>query len=298
MGKASKDRRDIYYRKAKEEAYRARSAYKLLQVDNEFDLFHSNVAETPICRVVDLCAAPGSWSQVIRRKLQTNLEERQRKNLPVSEPLIVAVDLQEMAPIDGVIHIRGDISNLDTVEQIFGHFKGSPADLVVCDGAPDVTGMHDIDEYLQHRLLLAALRVSLLLLRPGGTFVAKVFRGHHVGWLYLQLMIFFDSVHCVKPASSRVSSLEGFMVCESLKCPDDFNIKLTDNFMEFERYMSDKLHGVDHDNIVVPFQTVGSVDDEGDPDRNYQLTDNYKLLPPVQPPTTAAYLKPKIQASS
>eukprot|EP01054_Gregarina_sp_Poly1_P009637 Gregarina_sp_Poly_1__9636@NODE_60_length_16930_cov_139_480579_g51_i0_p7_GENE_NODE_60_length_16930_cov_139_480579_g51_i0NODE_60_length_16930_cov_139_480579_g51_i0_p7_ORF_typecomplete_len297_score35_70FtsJ/PF01728_19/1_3e60Methyltrans_Mon/PF14314_6/4_8e06Reovirus_L2/PF06016_11/0_017Methyltransf_31/PF13847_6/0_26Methyltr_RsmBF/PF01189_17/0_17NSP16/PF06460_12/0_19_NODE_60_length_16930_cov_139_480579_g51_i043395229 len=294
MGKASKDRRDIYYRKAKEESYRARSAYKLLQVDNEFDIFHSDLSKPAISRVVDLCAAPGSWSQVIRRKLYSTYSSRIAQGLEAPEPLIVAVDLQEMAPIEGVVQIRGDISSLDTVKKILGHFQGLQADLVVCDGAPDITGMHDIDEFLQHRLLLAALRVSLSLLQTGGTFVAKVFRGHHIGWLYMQLMLFFESVYCVKPASSRVSSLEAFIVCQNFQCPDDFNISLTDNFMIFDRYMTDKLEGKVPDLVSsVPFRTAGDVDEEGDPDRNYPLSADHRVLPPVQPPISAAYLTQK-----
>eukprot|EP01053_Blabericola_migrator_P004970 Blabericola_migrator_1__4969@NODE_2586_length_2570_cov_89_302437_g1619_i0_p1_GENE_NODE_2586_length_2570_cov_89_302437_g1619_i0NODE_2586_length_2570_cov_89_302437_g1619_i0_p1_ORF_typecomplete_len298_score52_24FtsJ/PF01728_19/1_6e58Methyltrans_Mon/PF14314_6/1_9e06Methyltransf_31/PF13847_6/0_46Methyltr_RsmBF/PF01189_17/0_25_NODE_2586_length_2570_cov_89_302437_g1619_i02231116 len=296
MGRASKDRRDIYYRKAKEEAYRARSAYKLIQVDSKFDLFHNDLSKPPICRVVDLCAAPGSWSQVIRSRLWNSFEVRKSQDMPVTEPLIVAVDLQEMAPIDGVVQIRGDISNMDTVEQIMKYFAGVPADLVVCDGAPDVTGMHDIDEFLQHRLLLAALRVSLLLLQEGGTFVAKVFRGHHIGWLYMQLMLFFESVYCVKPASSRISSLEAFVVCQGFRCPEDFTPKLSDNFMVFARYIEEKLKGQDTSRIVTeletPFIAAGDVNEEGDPDRSYALEEGHQVLPPVQPPISAAYLDP------
>ena len=71
------------------------------------------------------------------------------------KPIVVAVDLQQMAPIPGVIQIQGDITKQSTADVIISHFQGQLADLVVCDGAPDVTGLHDIDEYLQHQLLLA-----------------------------------------------------------------------------------------------------------------------------------------------
>ena len=84
MGKTSKDKRDIYYRLAKEQGWRARSAFKLLQIDERFDIFNG------VDRVVDLCAAPGSWSQVLSKKLAENENGK-----------IVAVDLQPMAPIDG-----------------------------------------------------------------------------------------------------------------------------------------------------------------------------------------------------
>ena len=99
MGKTAKDKRDIYYRKAKEEGYRARSAYKLLQVDQTFDIFANGVS-----KVVDLCAAPGSWSQVISNRLKQNGVDL------LSEPHLVSVDLFEMAPIEGATLIQGDIT--------------------------------------------------------------------------------------------------------------------------------------------------------------------------------------------
>eukprot|EP01032_Pedospumella_encystans_P032017 gene32017-36147_t len=166
MGKTSKDKRDIYYRKAKEVGFRARSAFKLMQIDDEYNLLDG------VSRVVDLCAAPGSWSQVLSSKLFN-------KDLPASEiekNRIVAVDLQEMAPIEGVLSIVGDITAQSTSEQIISYFQGDLADLVICDGAPDVTGLHDIDEYMQAQLLLAALNITTNILRPGGNFVAKIFR--------------------------------------------------------------------------------------------------------------------------
>ena len=106
MGKTAKDKRDIYYRKAKEEGYRARSAYKLLQVDQSFNIF------SQVSKVVDLCAAPGSWSQVITQRLRENGVEL------LSEPHLVSVDLFEMAPIEGATMIQGDITRQKTVEQI------------------------------------------------------------------------------------------------------------------------------------------------------------------------------------
>ena len=128
----SKDKRDIFYRKAKEDGWRARSAFKLLQIDEAFSLFEN------VTRAVDLCAAPGSWSQVLARRL---IDAHSR---------IVAVDLQPMAPIDGVHSVQGDITSQRTVDEVLTLFREGDeerlADLVVCDGAPDVTGMHDVDE--------------------------------------------------------------------------------------------------------------------------------------------------------
>ncbi len=106
MGRSSKDKRDAYYRLAKESGWRARSAFKLLQLDEEFKLFTPEVR-----RAVDLCAAPGSWSQVLARKL-----------LPKDDAKIVAVDLQAMAPIPGVVQLQGDITKISTAEKIVEHF--------------------------------------------------------------------------------------------------------------------------------------------------------------------------------
>jgi len=106
MGRSSKDKRDVYYRLAKEGGWRARSAFKLLQINEEFDLF------TGVKRVVDLCAAPGSWSQVLSRKL---IEEKRAQNEDTSDVKIVAVDLQAMAPLPGVIQLQGDITKVCNV---------------------------------------------------------------------------------------------------------------------------------------------------------------------------------------
>ncbi|XP_021937211.1 putative tRNA (cytidine(32)/guanosine(34)-2'-O)-methyltransferase isoform X2 [Zootermopsis nevadensis] len=125
MGKSSRDKRDVFYRLAKEGSFRARSAYKLIQIDEEFDLF------TGISHVVDLCAAPGSWSQVVSQKLVSD------KNVDEKDVKIVAVDLQAMAPLPGVVQIQGDITKKETAQAIIEHFEGKSAQLVLCDGAPD-----------------------------------------------------------------------------------------------------------------------------------------------------------------
>lgn len=147
MGKVSRDKRDIYYRKAKEQGWRARSAFKLLQIDQKFNLFEG------VTRAVDLCAAPGSWSQVLSRKLYLGEEidikekvnifgdvtpDQPKKEYVKNEQVkIVAVDLQPMAPLPGIIQIQGDITKYTTAQEIIKHFEGEKADLVVCDGAPD-----------------------------------------------------------------------------------------------------------------------------------------------------------------
>lgn len=167
MGKLSKDKRDIFYRRAKELGYRARSAFKLLQLDAEFDLLGD------CTRAVDLCAAPGSWSQVLAERLAANAKSRAEgegngdgQKQPQSQ--VVAVDLQAMAPIEGVTILQGDITSLKTSSAIISQFGGKRADIVICDGAPDVTGLHDVDEYIQAQLLLAAANITTHVLEEGG----------------------------------------------------------------------------------------------------------------------------------
>ncbi|KAG6038342.1 hypothetical protein E4U41_004315, partial [Claviceps citrina] len=287
MGKSSKDKRDAYYRLAKEQGWRARSAFKLLQLDEEFNLF-ANVS-----RVVDLCAAPGSWSQVLSRVLiqkqtfglkswqnqEALLRRRMLSVLPddanatgrdecdpsssaaldetiasqheASRPRggvkIVAIDLQPMSPLEGITTLRADITHPATVPLLLKALDGAedegdygdygdearpearashPVDLVLSDGAPDVTGLHDLDIYVQSQLLFAALNLALCVLRPGGKFVAKMFRGRNVDVLYAQLRLFFGRVVVAKPRSSRASSIEAFIVCLDFRPPAGFSASL------------------------------------------------------------------------
>ncbi|KDD74688.1 FtsJ-like methyltransferase [Helicosporidium sp. ATCC 50920] len=245
MGRVSKDKRDIYYRKAKEAGWRARSAFKLLQLDERYDLLEG------VRHVVDLCAAPGSWSQVLSRRLYlpalsrlreaagTGLEgpdgtgpENDEKMDDLCEkmddlcekmddlcektddlsshpslPIIVAVDLQPMAPVEGVIQLQGDITSRATSDAVIAACRGELVDLIVCDGAPDVTGLHDLDEFVQGELIRAALGVAAAVLRPGGGFVAKIFRAKDAALLTAQLSTLFTRVEIAKPRSSRNSSI-------------------------------------------------------------------------------------------
>ena len=224
-GLKKNNKRDLYYRKAKDLGFRARSAFKLIQLDDEFNLFEG------VDRVVDLCAAPGSWSQVLSRRIvgEGGFNAEEGKPTP-----IVAVDLQEMAEIEGVTCYQGDITSEETINTIVHHFSdideemtdinsssssstGGVVDLVISDGAPDVSGLHDLDEFLQTQLLQAAITITLRLLKPGGRFVAKVFcterQLEEDDFLLLDLYrVLFSRVVLWKPHSSRSSSAEHFLV--------------------------------------------------------------------------------------
>jgi tRNA (cytidine32/guanosine34-2'-O)-methyltransferase len=269
MGKSSKDKRDIFYRLAKEQGWRARSAFKLLQIDEEHNVFEG------VRRVVDLCAAPGSWSQVLSQKF---------KGIPDSK--VVAVDLQAMAPIDGIICIQGDITKVSTAEEIVSHFDGQKADLVVCDGAPDVTGLHDMDEYIQAQLLLAAFNITSHVLVDGGTFVAKIFRGKDMSLLVAQMCHFFKDVMICKPRSSRDSSIEAFILCRKYAPPEGYVPTMIDPMLDYQ-------YGPEHqelgpNRVIVPFMACGDINGY-DADQTYALDDTYVRREPVQPPITAPY---------
>lgn len=187
MGKSTRDKRDIYYRSAKQEGWRARSAFKLLNLDKAFGgrLFHG------VKRAVDLCAAPGSWSQVLSQKIYV-------PNLGNPEVKLVAVDFQFMVPIPGVTQLQGDITQVATAEKILDEFEGKKADLVVCDGAPDVTGYHDLDVYRHHDIVIAALAITTAVLKEGGTMVMKIFWTRRDDLLRQQITAFFRTVTFVK----------------------------------------------------------------------------------------------------
>jgi tRNA (cytidine32/guanosine34-2'-O)-methyltransferase len=288
MGKSSKDKRDLYYRRAKEEGWRARSAFKLLQLNEQFQLFKG------VKRVVDLCAAPGSWSQVLSRELFENQKQADAK--------IVSVDLQPMTPIEGVTTLQADITHPKTLQKILEIFGGEPADFVCSDGAPDVTGLHDLDEYIQAQLILSALQLTTCILKPGGAFVAKIFRGRDIDLLYSQLSYLFERVICAKPRSSRGTSLEAFIVCLGYKPREGWNpildlTKSTEEFFEGANIgRSDNLEHLDlpedEERLIAIFVACGDLNDV-DSDATYTLDTNFKklALDPVQMPTAPPYKK-------
>lgn len=237
-----------------------------------------------VSRAVDLCAAPGSWSQVLSRELY----KPEKKDVK-----IVAVDLQEMAPIEGVIQIQGDITSKKTADEIINHFEGKKAQLVICDGAPDVTGLHDMDVYVQSQLLLSALSITAQVLCDGGTFIAKIFRGRDVTLLFAQLRVFFSEVACCKPKSSRNSSMEAFVVCRNFSIPEGFDVN------QFALCLSGQYKEVPFPNKVnaeiVPFLACGDLCGF-DSDKSYPLQldedeEEFVYHEPVQKPIHPAYFE-------
>lgn len=240
--------------------------------------FQSNQNQFPF-----FFSLPGSWSQVLSRTLyKTDSVDEQVK--------IVAVDLQTMAPLPGVVQIKGDITKRSTTEEILDCFKTSSneihkADLVICDGAPDVTGLHDIDEFVQGNLVLAALNICLHVLADNGNFVSKIFRTKNIDLLYQQLKLFFDDVVIAKPRSSRNSSVESFIVCRQFHLPENFQPNIDEPFIyTYERTLNTQ----EKSSFIIPFIACGSLDGF-DSDKTYPLEQEQGYLEPVQPPINPAY---------
>lgn len=196
MGTYSKDQRDIYHRLAKEQGYRARSAYKLIQINEHFDIIKEDMV------AVDLCAAPGSWTDILAKKCRK----------------VISVDIQQMYPVENTISIIGDITTescrSSVLSSIREHSKNAcaEADLVVCDGAPDTTGMTDYDVFVQHKIVLSALELAKQVLKVGSAFVGKLYRMNGADNVIRKFMEAFESVDLVKPRSSRLRSIECFIV--------------------------------------------------------------------------------------
>lgn len=187
--------RDVHYRRAKCEGYRARSAYKLIEIVEEYNVLKS------VHSVIDLCAAPGSWSQVIRKKLPS--------------AKLLAVDLQNIEPIEDAIILKGDITSETTIKEIKEQMVDK-VDLILCDGAPEVTGVHDLDEFFHFSLISSACNLCASLLSPSGCFITKVFTGDSPDILITDLQKYFSKVVLVKPRSSRIKSKEAFAICSEL----------------------------------------------------------------------------------
>jgi len=202
----------------------------------------------------------------------------------------VAVDLQKMAPIKGVHVLQGDITNKTTAQQIIELFKGRRADLVICDGAPDVTGLHDIDEYVQAQLLLAALNITTHVIKKGGTFVAKIFRGKNITLLYSQLRVFFKSVTACKPKSSRNSSIEAFVVCRGYDPPSDYKPVMSSPLLDHNYGVENEMTGSNR--MIVPFVACGDLSGF-DADQSYPLDLSTVLSSSSAPSSSSSSSKDK-----
>jgi len=192
---------DPYVARAQAEGYRARSAYKLIEMDERFKLL------APGKRVVDLGAAPGGWSQVAVERVGSTDEN----------PLVVAIDYLDMDPIAGVTFLKKDFLDDDAPDAIRAALGGEPADLVLSDMAAPTTGHRQTDHLRTIYLCEVAADFAATVLRPGGHFVTKVFRGGTEGELLARLKREFETLHHVKPPASRAASVELYLVAKGFR---------------------------------------------------------------------------------
>ena len=194
MAKSSKEwlRRhvsDPYVRKARQEGYRSRAAYKLIELDSKEKLFR------PGMTVLDLGAAPGGWSQVVAQKV-----------MPGGR--VIAIDVLEMAPISGVTIIKGDFRQVSLENR---------ADVVLSDVSPNLSGIANVDQARLRELGLSAIELCAKVLKRDGVFVVKAFHGEAFDELRQRLEAVFNKVKVVKPSASRGESAETYVVARGLR---------------------------------------------------------------------------------
>ena len=192
----NKQKRDIYVRQSKLEGYRSRAVYKLQEIQTKFKVINNGMS------IVDLGAAPGSWSEFISRKF---------KNIK-----LVAIDLKELDKIENVTHIKGDFTDEITQKKIEKNFD-EKIDLVISDMAVNTTGNKNVDSIVTGELSIEAMNFSLKILKKNGVFVSKIFMGSSFNEIVDSAKKNFKEFHVYKPPSSRKESKENFIICKNLR---------------------------------------------------------------------------------
>ena len=192
----NKQRRDTYVRQSKIEGYRARSAYKLKEIDEKFRIFKGGMS------VVDIGAAPGSWSQYVAKVVKSGK--------------IISIDLKEMENIENTLQIQGDFTSVDTQDQIKEYLKKKP-DVVMSDMAVNTTGIKNIDSIQTGELCKEAMVFSRDVISEKGFFISKIFMGSTFNEIVALGKKIFKEVRVFKPKSSRKDSKESFIICKNLR---------------------------------------------------------------------------------
>ena len=195
--------REYYYKKAKEENYRSRATYKLVQANEKYGFIQRNDI------VVDLGAAPGGWIQAARKMTGKN-------------GFVLGVDLKPIEPFtqEYIRTIIADLTEPEMVEQILS-FIPRKADVVISDAAPNITGVWEVDHARQIDLATKALEIAQCILRPQGNFFVKVFEGDLLNDFMQTVKTLFDTVKIVKPQASRAKSSEMYLLALGLKSARD-----------------------------------------------------------------------------
>ena len=192
----NRQRRDIYVRKAKQEGFRSRAVYKLKEINDKHKILKNGFS------VIDLGAAPGSWSQFVIEKF---------KNCK-----LISIDLNKMKPIGNSYQIIGDFNNDSSKEKIVSYFK-EKVDLIMSDMAVNTTGNKNLDSVVTGELCLEAMRFAKDQLKQNGSFISKIFMGSNFNEIVGEAKLIFKQTNIYKPPSSRKESKENFIVCKKLR---------------------------------------------------------------------------------
>ncbi len=192
----NKQRRDIYVRQSKVDGYRARSAYKLIEIDEKFKIFKGGLS------VIDIGAAPGSWSQYAIKASKSGK--------------LISIDLKKMEPIGSSVQIQGDFTAEKTQEEIKKNINGK-VDVVMSDMAVDTTGIKNIDSIQTGELCKEAMFFAKDLIKDNGYFISKIFMGGTFNEIVAEGKKFFKEVKVFKPKSSRKDSKESFIICRKIR---------------------------------------------------------------------------------
>ncbi|WP_440919899.1 RlmE family RNA methyltransferase [Candidatus Pelagibacter sp.] len=192
----NKQRRDTYVRQSKVDGYRARSAYKLIEIDEKFKIFKGGLT------VIDIGAAPGSWSQYAN-KVSKNGK-------------LISIDLKKMEPIGSSLQIQGDFTEEVVQEEIKKNIT-SKVDVVMSDMAVNTTGIKNIDSIQTGELCKEAMVFAKDLLNENGYFISKIFMGGTFNEIVAEGKKYFKEVKVFKPKSSRKDSKESFIICKKLR---------------------------------------------------------------------------------
>jgi len=189
---------DHWVKKSKELGYRSRASFKLIELDEKDKLFK------PGMTVVDLGAAPGGWSQIAAERVGDNGR-------------VVASDILPMDSMAGVEFVQGDFTEEEVLHEILRALGDEPADLVISDMAPNMSGMSAVDQPAAMYLVELALDMAREVLKPGGNFVAKVFQGEGFDQYLQDMRTSFNKVVTRKPDSSRARSREVYLLGKGFK---------------------------------------------------------------------------------
>tara|TARA_B100001013_G_scaffold83079_1_gene45221 strand:+ start:104 stop:715 length:612 start_codon:yes stop_codon:yes gene_type:complete len=192
----NKQRRDIYVRRSKVEGYRSRAVYKLQEIDQKFRIFKNGMS------VIDLGAAPGSWSQYVLKNVKNGK--------------IVSIDFKDFEKIGNIHQIKGDFTDDRYKKEIVDYF-GVKVDVVLSDLAVNTTGNKNLDSIYTGELCMEAMKFSKEILKSDGKFISKIFMGSTFNEIVSEAKKIFKENKVFKPLASRKDSKESFIICKFLR---------------------------------------------------------------------------------